>query len=85
MAQCARSTMIHPTCPALEVVLTRLGRNANNAREEVAEFRWLCWRKVGHVSHLNHLNPRRMAGDFGGRRLGSSFDNHFSRDLQSCK
>ena len=41
MAQCARSTTIHPTCPALEVASISPRCGANDAREWVVESRWL--------------------------------------------
>ena len=84
MGRCARSTTIHPTCPALEVAFTPLGCRANDTMGYVVESRWIDERRIRHISHLNHLDPRRMAGNFGGRGLGRSSGSHFLRDLQSC-
>lgn len=85
MGQCARSTTIHPTCPALEVVFTPLGCSANDAIGCVVESRWLDERGICHESHLNHLDPRRMGGGFDGRGLGRSSGSHFLKDLQSYR
>ena len=85
MAQCARSTTIPPTCPALEVAFAPQRCSANDAMGWVVESRWPDRRRIGYVSHLNHLNPWRMTGDFGGGGLGHSSGSHFSRDLQACR
>lgn len=85
MAQCARSTTIRPTRPALEVASVTLPCGASNARGFPVESQRTGRRGIGYASHLNHLNPRRMVGDFGGGSLGGRVFSitHFFEDVRS--